>query len=326
MIAPGVCEKSRSGVLFSSMSVWSRVHRASGAEGGQAVGLVAICLVVLIGAAALAIDVGGWYQQSRHAQATADAAALAGAQVLPSDPASAQTLAQQYGASNGGGVDSVTFRSDDASDDTVVVKVAQPALSFFANVFGIGPVTVHAIAAARAEVPGQAFGVAPIVVNIDHPLLSGPGCPCFNQATSLPLGPLGAPGAFGFINLDPGGNFGVPPLVNWIENGYNAYLGFGDYSDVGAKFNSHGISSALADRLGTTLLFPVYDTLTGSGSNAVFHVISWVAFHLTGYHGSGSGSTDSLSGYFTRVIWNGIQPATNQDIPDLGAESVTLVN
>jgi len=288
--------------------------------------LTVFFLAVLLGVAALAVDVGAWYRQSRQAQATADAAALAGAEVLPTDPSQAQVLAQQYGDANSGGVDSITFRSDYQPSDTVVVKVAQPAQSFFASVFSIGSVTVGATAAARTDVPAQAYGLAPIVVNIQHPLLSGSGCPCFGQDTTLPLGPLGAPGAFGFMNLDPNGNFGVPPLSTWIQYGYQDYVGFGDYSDVGAKFNSNGITSALAARIGTDLIFPVYDTLTGSGSNATFDVISWVAFHLTGYTVSGTGKTGSISGYFTRVLVNGIQPGTNQNIPDLGADSVTLVN
>ena len=288
--------------------------------------MTVVFLTVLLGAAALAIDVGVWYRQSRQAQATADAAALAGAQVLPTDPSQAQTLAQQYGDANSGGIDSITFRSDYQPNDTVVVKVTQSAPNFFAKVFSIGPATVRATAAARTDVPAQVYGLAPIVVNIRHPLLSGPGCPCFGQATTIPLGPLGNPGAFGFMNLNPNGNFGVPPLASWIQDGYQNYTGFGDYSDVGAKFNSAGITSALANRIGTDLIFPVYDTLTGTGSNATFHIIAWVAFHLTGYTGSGTGNSGSISGNFTRVIVNGIQPPTNQNIPDLGVNSVTLVN
>jgi len=73
-------------------------------ESGQAVLMTVMFLTVLLGAAALVTDVGGWYRQQRQAQATADAAALAGAQALPSDPAQAQVLAAQYATSNGGGV------------------------------------------------------------------------------------------------------------------------------------------------------------------------------------------------------------------------------
>jgi Flp pilus assembly protein TadG len=296
-------------------------------ESGQAVLLTVLFLTVLIGAAALVTDVGAWYRQQRQAQATADAAALAGAQALPIDPTQAQVLADQYATSNGGGLlpsGGITFRSDYQPDDTVVVKVSDDAPAFFANIFQISKATVTATAAARAGVPNQVDGVAPIVVNKLHPLLSGPGCPCFNVTTTLPLGKTGAPGAFGLVDLNGGSN-GNPALATWIDTGYNGYLGLGNYqSNTGAQFNSGPVQSALSNRIGTELLFPVYDTLTGNGANAVYDVIGWVAFHLTAF--DAQGNSGDLTGWFTRVIWNGLQSSTNQHLPDFGVYSVELVN
>jgi len=296
-------------------------------ESGQALLITVLFLVVLLGAAAITLDVGVWYREQRQAQATADAAALAGAQALPTDPSQALTLSQQYADANGGGVlgGAITLRSDYEPNDTVVVKVARTAPGFFSRVFSITSVTVHASAAARAGVPEQVSGVAPIVVNKLHPLLSGPGCPCFHTETTLPLGKDGAPGAFGLINLDPNANNGVPNLDDWIQHGYDGYLALGPYdSDPGAKFDSNGIQDALSARLSTELLFPVYDTLTGGGSNAVYNVIGWVAFHLDSF--DASGDSGSLTGYFTRVIWDGLQSNTNKHLPDFGVYSVSLVN
>jgi hypothetical protein len=51
-------------------------------------------------------------------------------------------------------------------------------------------------------------------------------------------------------------------------------------------------------------------------------VIGWVGFHLTGV--TASGSSGSLSGWFTRVIWQGIQ-ATTGGQPSFGARTVSLV-
>jgi Flp pilus assembly protein TadG len=305
-------------------------------ESGQAVLMTVLFLTVLIGAAALTTDVGGWYRQQRQAQATADAAALAGAQVLPGDPTQAQVLAATYATDNGGGVPAggITLRSDFEPNDTVVVKVQKDAPSFFANIFSIDHATVTATAAARAGVPNQVEGVAPIVVNQQQCDLEGcAGCPCFDSETTLPLGKDGAPGAFGFVNLD-GGNNGIGNLASWIQNGYAGYLGLGDYaSDPGAKFNSNGVLSALDARVGTELLFPVYDTLNGPGANAQYDVIGWVGFHLdcvgTVVNGSCDnthGNSDALTGYFTKVIWQGIQGTTDQNLPDFGVYSVELVN
>ncbi len=289
-----------------------------------------IFLVVLIGAAALTTDVGAWYRQQRQAQATADAAALAGAQALPGDPTQAQVLAAQYATDNGGGVPAggITLRSDFEPNDTVVVQVQKNAPSFFANIFSIDHATVAATAAARAGVPNQVFGIAPVAVDQSHPYLTGPGCPCFDVPTSLCLGNScngGLPsGAFGMVDLNGGSN-GVPELADWIENGYDGYLPLGQYqSSPGAKFNAGPVKSALSDRIGTELLFPVYNGTGGNGANAYYNVIGWVAFHLTGF--SGGGSSAELDGWFTKVIWNGLQGTTDSGLPDFGVYSVELVN
>ena len=93
-------------------------------ERGQAIVLTVLALVVLLGMAALVLDVGAWFHQKRHLQATADAAALAGAQLLPSNPGGAQTQAVSYGGKNGGGVAGadVTVTSSRTANDTISVK------------------------------------------------------------------------------------------------------------------------------------------------------------------------------------------------------------
>jgi hypothetical protein len=112
-------------------------------------------------------------------------------------------------------------------------------------------------------------------------------------------------------------------LASWIQNGFDAYLSLGSYfSDSGSKFNNSSIQNGFTSRLGSVLLFPVYDTLAGQGSNAVYHVIAWVGFHLDSFSIQGSGS---LTGYFTTMTVNGIQSQQNPNIPNLGARSIALV-
>lgn len=297
-------------------------------ESGQAVLMTVLFLTVLLGATALTLDVGVWYREQRQAQATADAAALAGAQALPTDTGQATTLAQQYAASNGGGLAAadITFRTDYAPHDTISVTVKRQAPGVLAKLFGIASVDVHATAAARADVPEEVSGAAPIVVNKLHPLLSGPGCPCFNVQTTLPMTKDGAPGAFGLVTLDPNASHGTPLTADWLAKGFKGYLGLGDYiSDAGASFNGSDVRAALDFRTDTELLFPVYDTLTGGGVNGQYHIIGWVAFHLTGYD-KDSGNNYRLEGYFTRVIWDGLQSNPDKHLPDFGVYSVAIVN
>src|SRR5207249_7238600 len=73
-------------------------------DNGQATVITVVFLVVLLGMAALVLDIGSWYRADRSTQSTADAAALAGAQQLPQDTATARSLALQYAGKNGGGV------------------------------------------------------------------------------------------------------------------------------------------------------------------------------------------------------------------------------
>jgi Flp pilus assembly protein TadG len=299
-------------------------------EKGQAIVLTVLALPAMCAFAALTLDAGSWYLAHRQAQSTVDAAALAGAQALPGDTMQATALAQQYASVNGGGLTAgdVAFRSDYAANDTVVVKFSRVAPGFFSKLFSIDSATVHATAAARAGVPLQAKWAAPIVVNKLHPMLSGPGCPCFKTSTTIPLGKTGAPGAFGLVNLDrnTNGAVGTPVFADWIEHGYSDYLPLGGYhSEPGARFNSSLVRAALTARLGKELLFPVYDTLTGGGSNATYNIIGWVAFHLDAFD-DGHGNSQTLTGYFTRVIWDGIQSSTDHSLPDFGVHSVSLVN
>ena len=304
----------------------TRFHR----EEGQVTVMTALFMIVLVGMAGFVLDVGSWFREQRVAQATVDAAALAGAQALPADPSSANALAISFAAKNGGVAGaSISFSSRYAPNDMITVTQAKPTAGLFSQVFGFSTVTVHAHAKAISEVPQAAFGVAPIAVNLAEQDLSGPGCPCFNVPTVLPLGKAGAPGAFGMINLDSSksGAAGVPVLADWIVNGYDKFLPLGGYfSDPGAKFNSSQIRNALESRYGTELLFPVYDTLSGNGANASYHIVAWAAFHLT--LAQAGGNSGSLTGWFTRVIWKGIVGASGPpaDVPDLGVHSVALVD
>jgi hypothetical protein len=299
---------------------------------GQVTVLTAVFIVALLGMAGFVLDVGSWFRQQRLSQTTVDAAALAGAQSLPGSPSGATSAATSFASKNGGVAGlSITVRTKWTPNDMISVTQNAPASGFFSRLFGINTVNVGAKASAVIEPPTEARYVAPIVVNIKHPYLSGPGCPCFNVPTNLPLGKQGAPGAFAMVNLiqgDTKGTVGTSTLADWITNGFDDYLPLGIYfSDPGAKYNSSGIEDALQGRYFTDLLFPVYDTLTSQGSNAEYHIIGWAGFHLT--HADMGGSSGELSGYFTQVIWQGLVSTsgpTNPNIPDLGVRSVALID
>jgi hypothetical protein len=167
-------------------------------ERGQAFVLTALTLVVLCGMSALVIDVGSWYRQKRQLQSTADAAALAGAQVLPTDWSTAKSLALQYADKNGGGVlgANVTSSTTFINGDTISVTAKKDAPGNFSRVFGITSVGVRADASAmRGSFNGWALGLAPWV--IDKPSVK------FSEIITFKVesGDQATPGNFGGIDL-----------------------------------------------------------------------------------------------------------------------------
>lgn len=282
-------------------------------ESGQAFVLMALSLVVIMGMAALVVDVGSWYHTKRRLQATADAAALAGAQLLPTDSSGAQSLALSYANKNGGDVAGadITVSSTQQSNDTIAVRAKKTASGVFSGILGVGSADISARAKARVGPPAQARYVAPMVVFCDHPLIhncNGDSTPDFGEdhPTTMDYDPMGAPGAYGMLNLDGGnGTPGSSDEAEWILHGFNKYLPTGDYrSDPGAKFSSSNIQDALQARMNTVLLFPVFKQLDGQGQNAVYEIIGWIGFHLTTFEVQGNNAT--LHGYFTEFIARGI--------------------
>jgi Flp pilus assembly protein TadG len=290
-----------------------------------------ISLAVLTGMAALVLDVGIWMRTDRRLQATADAAALAGAQKLPTDVAGAKALAQSYANQNGGDVlgANISVTTTYTSNDTISVKAAKNQSGIFSKVLGIDSANIKADAKARVDSPQQARYVAPMVVYCGHSLIqncNGNHTPTFGVQTTMDYDKMGAPGAFGMLNLDGGnGTPGASEEGNWILHGYDKYLPLGMYrSDPGAKFSSQNVNGALDARVGTVLLFPVFKTLDGTGQNAEYDIIGWIGFYLTKETTHGNSAT--LEGYFTEYIAQGILAQSGSGAPNtFGVRSVQLV-
>ena len=309
--------------------------RVRKSESGQAFVLMALSLVVIMGMAVLVVDVGNWYHTKRRLQGTADAAALAGAQLLPTDSVGAQAMAFSYADKNGGDVAGadITVTSTVVANDTIGVQAKKTDAGVFSGILGIGSADISARAKARVGPPRKAKYVAPMVVFCDHPLIhncNGDSEPDFgvDHPTTMDYDPMGAPGAFGMLNLDGGnGTPGSSDEADWILHGFNKYLGIGDYrSDPGAKFSSSNIQDALEARKGTVLLFPVYKQLDGQGQNASYEIIGWIGFHLTSYEVHGNNST--LHGYFTEFIAQGILSDNGGDggpSSSFGVKSIQLI-
>ena len=75
------------------------------------------------------------------------------------------------------------------------------------------------------------------------------------------------------------------------------------WGDTGGKFNSSQIRDAMTSRIGSDLLFPVYDQVQGNGANFEYRVIGWATYRLTGFDVAGNNT--AISGYFVSVAWEG---------------------
>lgn len=286
---------------------------------GQAMVLTIVFMTAMIGMAAMVIDVGSWFRAQRDTQRVADAAALAGAQALPESTGAARTLAVEYTDKNDiGGTPTISF----PTTSTIKVHVSKPVDGFFSKLFGIDTFNVGADASARAMQPSAARWAAPIGVDFRHPLLQCKPLPCFGQETELDLEKVG-PGAFRLINLDKSQGGTSPKILgDWLLKGYEGWMPIDWYfSDPGAKFNASEIQDAIAARIGTEMLFPIYDETDKEGANFEYHVIGWVGFVITSV--DARGNSGKLQGHFVRVVWEGLQSESGD--PDFGVRSIELI-
>ena len=280
-------------------------------ERGQAIVLMTLSLVVIMGMAALVVDVGSWYHTKRRLQGTADAAALAGAQLLPNDPSGAQSQALAYANKNGGDVAgaNITVTSTVLPNDTISVRARRTDPGIFSGILGITSADIDARAKARVGPPTKARYVAPMVVDCDHPLIhncNGDSTPDFGVNTTMDYDPMGAPGAYGMLNLGGNQNPGASEEADWILHGFDQYLGLGNYrSDPGCEvFVQQHSGRARGPQGHGPALSRSSGRSAARGRTPIYEIIGWIGFHLTTFEVHGNNAT--LHGYFTEFIAQGI--------------------
>ncbi|WP_309050772.1 pilus assembly protein TadG-related protein [Streptomyces sp.] len=276
--------------------LWSAraVHRANGERGAVAI-VTALSLVVLLGFAAIAIDVGMLYEERAQLQSGADAAAMAVAQDCAAgtnclNTASVLPAAQQMADTNSRDNRSAAAilelnkgqRKVRVQTSTVDGQGGAGSLALsFAPVLGIDDATVGATATAvwgSPEAGIAAFPIAFAACEFDLSgapqvlVLGGKGpsrCPeSKNTGHNTDL-----PGGFGWIGDDPKDACGVPVAV-----GKNIKSSTGSSLPQGCTDSL--TESALKNQI---LLIPVYDSVSGPGDKGTYHISGWAAFRIEGY-------------------------------------------
>jgi len=121
-------------------------------------------MVMILGFAAMTVDVGLFLHEKRELQNAADAAALAGVQELPFSAADAEFMAQEWAENNGIGADeleAIEISTTHVADDTITVRVKRDVPFIFARVLGLTSDTMRADATARIGSPSWGSNVMP---------------------------------------------------------------------------------------------------------------------------------------------------------------------
>jgi Flp pilus assembly protein TadG len=303
-------------------------------ESGQAIVFVAAILVALVGMAALVIDVGGWYHADRKLQTAADAAALAGAQHLPTDQGTATTVALDYAQRNYSGIPSPTVTFPSAGE--IDVRATATAPGFFARVISsaFSSVQVRAHARAAVSVPLTMKNVAPIAVRDTAACaVTDPGC--YGQTVTVNFNESQvSTSTIGLINVQcysdsatgcDGGQTGGSELKDEIENGWPQPLPANKWYGVKTGETVGPVKQGLQDAADSArvLFFPVFDEVGNGGRS--FHIIGWAAFVIDPTGVKWTSQTRQLTGHFVTFIATDLAGGgTIGGATDFGVHVITL--
>ncbi|MCU1565832.1 MAG: pilus assembly protein TadG [Pseudarthrobacter sp.] len=262
-------------------------------------------MVVMLGFAALAIDVAKLYAERAQLQNGSDAAALMMAQKCAKNDSDTECsatspLAADLANKNAiDGMSNVKSIALDKTNRTVSVTAgakesgasANSVSLFFAGVLGIPSAEVNASSSVRWGSPAEGSIVFPLAFSIcqvsgmvdgDAQLLQNHSA---DANVDCPLGPAGktVPGGFGWTNQNSGQCGG---LVNLAINQSGSATGNDGPSNCDSILSKW--ASELTAGRPIIVLLPVYDDVTGSGSGASYHLNSFAAFSVQGWAFSGA--------------------------------------
>lgn len=286
-------------------------------ENGTVMVIVAGAMVALMGFAACVVDVGMLYAGRARLMDTADAAALAGAQELPSSETDAETVARDYIARNG---ENVSDFSVDAVGDRLTVTANSDVDFFFAPVLGIntGDVGARAVATARAATTGK--GVVPIGIDKEQPRIPGHEYELKMNAPPDDAINLGS-GNFGALDLDGNNGGGGNDYRDRLRDGYEGVLKVGDIiiPESGNKVGptEQGITPRLDGCTHSpkcipdnydpdcprVVIIPVYEIYQIQGQKVKsMRIVGFSAFLIKEFsedgNGQGNNSSATIEGYF----------------------------
>ncbi|WP_350002044.1 TadE/TadG family type IV pilus assembly protein [Pseudarthrobacter sp. WHRI 8279] len=269
--------------------------------------IVAILLVTLLGFVAISVDVGVIYSERAQLQNGADASAIALAQKCARDDAdpvcsTTSTLAASLANQNAlDGMSKVhTIELDKTARKVSVTTSAKEAGGtdnsvslFFADVLGVPTKEVGARGSAVWGSPRAGLTAFPLAFSICQvkdkigtglQLLQEHGK---NANADCNYGPSGAAvqGGFGWLVQDAGACGGTIDLAV-SEGGSDP----GNNAPGNCSTELNRWASDITAGRDVIVLLPVFNKVTGTGAGAVYGLVSFAAFKVTGWKFSGDSS------------------------------------
>lgn len=282
-------------------------------DGATAI-MVALVMVVLVGMAAFAVDMGSMHLQNRELQNSADAGALAIAQqcAAGSCPADEDAEAVLYAGANstsgGGFFENTTADANlDLAAQQVTVTATGDNTPLFRGVLGAGDSTFARSATVIWGPPGSLVSSLPLTISecefnnaIPTPdALADPAA----LLAAVESGTIGMPPfpagevtfKFHFPTTDISGCPAGPPGSDhpggfgWLEPDADGATDCETSSDTSGMFDTSTGASIPCDKdefaalRGTVVPLPVYEYVMGNGSNAEYKMAGFAAFFLSGW-------------------------------------------
>ena len=190
---------------------------------GQALVVFVLALAAILGFVAMTIDLGLVFEDRRHLQNTADAAALAGVAELPLQPLAARQKAQDWAANNGvpaSQIKKIEIRTTEVPNDTLYVELEKQFSWIFGGALGLSTNPVSAGAAAQIRSLRGTSNLMPWAIMMgDSACLDSSNNPISGANCSVKLGSGASAigGWYGALDLDGSGGGSSEYEANIID-------------------------------------------------------------------------------------------------------------
>lgn len=289
-------------------------------ERGAVAVIVAILMVVLLGFAALAVDIGLLYSERAQLQNGADAAALSIAQKCAKDEtdtncSSPMSLAKGYADSNSlDGLSDVRAVNLDLPDRRVIVTAESSEAGrtdnkvslYFANILGVPASAVVATSTVVWGSPSKGITPFPLTMSVCqvNGMIDGAiqliRSHSSNENADCPAGPSGSdtPGGFGWLAQDPNSCGAYIDMAI-----HESFTNTGNDSPSYCNEILNGWAADITAGKDVIVLLPVFTSVSGTGANSSYDVAAFAAFKVTGW--KFAGSSDLPLTFRNRTAWAG---------------------